>query len=99
MQDFINFLLGIYVPITIVASLLLALFAERIFLSEQQRKGMSRVQRVYQFWLNFVGSMAGWFSLYIFLTILQRIEVKEISFVHITLLIVGVIGIVGLLPT
>lgn len=92
----------IYFIISLIFSLYYSLCAEMIFWTKEQRdnyhKDYSLIKRFHQIWLNFVGSALGWFSLYLFFYVVQNVEVKEISFADILLLIIGLLGIIGWLP-
>jgi len=85
-----------------IVSIFYGLFADKIFWDKEQRskhyKESSYLKHIQQFWLNFVGSFVGWFFIYLFLNILLRIRLSELSITHILLLEFGIIGIVGWLP-
>lgn len=87
----------------LIMSVLYGFFSDKIFWTEEQRKNnfegkYGYVRRVQQFWLNFVGSFAGWFSIYLFLNILLHIRLSELSIAHVLLFGFGIIGVVGWLP-
>ncbi len=104
--SYYNIFIVIYVVIALIFSSFYGLYAENIFYTKNQKEKIKeeydsesiKYFHFHQHWLNFVGSCIGWFSLYLFISILQKVEVKEISFANILLLIIGVIGIVGWLP-
>lgn len=89
-------------PIGFIVSVLYGFFADKIFWDKEQRskyyKESSYPKHIHQFWLNFVGSFVGWFSIYLFLNILLHVRLSELSIAHILLLGLGIIGIVGWLP-
>jgi hypothetical protein len=85
-----------------IVSVLYGFFADKIFWDKEQRSKhyneSSYPRHIHQFWLNFVGSFMGWFSIYLFLNILIHVRLSELSIAHILLLGFGIIGIVGWLP-
>jgi uncharacterized membrane protein YdcZ (DUF606 family) len=83
----------------VVLSFLFGIFAEFIFWTKDQRKKQTKIQHVYQFWLNFVGSIAGWLFLYFTIAAFQELGIEKITFIHLTFGVLGIIGVVGLLPT
>lgn len=99
----INTFLQNYVAAALVISLFYGGFAERIFWDEEKRKqdhikhGLAG--HLHQFWLNFFGSVAGWLTLYLFIMALQNVKIQNLTFVHLSFLLVGVVGIVGWLPS
>lgn len=88
--------------IGLIVSLFYGFFADKIFWDKEQRskhyKESPYPRHIQQFWLNFVGSFVGWFSIYLFLNILLHIRLSELSIAHILLFGFGIIGIVGWLP-
>ena len=92
-----SWLLNNYISLAVIFSLLFGFFAEFIFWTKEQRIKLTKIQHVYQFWLNFVGSIAGWWFLYFTITVFQ-LGIEKITFIHIISGGFGVIGIVGLLP-
>jgi hypothetical protein len=98
----ILFLLSHYFVVGFLFSLFYGIFAEKMFVSKSNRvestKEFGRWVRIREFWLNFVGAAAGWFSLYLFIVGFQEVGAAHVSFNQIILLIMGVIGIVGWLP-
>jgi len=98
----INLFLKYYFYIAFFLSLFYSFFGEKIFIKtserEQIRKDFGNWVHIREFWVRFVGLIIGWYSLYLFISITQKIGAENISFSHIMLLIIGVIGIVGWLP-
>ena len=98
----INFFLNNYFYIGLLCSLFYGIFAERIFGSKKQqeeaKKEFGALGHIHQFWLNFIGSAIGWFSFFVFILVLQKIGIENISFSHILLLLIGTLGIIGWLP-
>lgn len=88
--------------IGLIVSLFYGFFADKIFWDKEQRskhyKESPYPRHIQQFWLNFVGSFVGWFSIYLFLNILLHIRLSELSIAHILLFGFGIIGVVGWLP-
>lgn len=88
--------------IGLIVSIFYGFFADKIFWDKEQRskhyKESPYPRHIQQFWLNFVGSFVGWFSIYLFLNILLHIRLSELSIAHILLFGFGIIGIVGWLP-
>lgn len=101
-QEIIVFFLNNYIGIALTISLFYGGFAERIFGNEEQRKNSEKafgfLGHLHQFWLNFIGQVAGWFSFYIFIKTLQVVGMEKIAFGHGLLLMIGIIGIMGWLP-
>lgn len=54
---------------------------------------------LHQFWFNFFGSIAGWFLILVFLFILNNISLEDLSIYHISIFVIGILGIVGLFPS
>lgn len=85
------------------ASVFYGVYARKIFWNKAQRDENDKENYVFkiihQFWLNFAGSFAGWFCIYLFLNILLHIPLSELSIAHVLLFGFGIIGIVGWLPT
>ena len=94
----IQFFWDYYIIIAAICSILYGFFAPWTFWNKQYRDGyfetFGYAGRVHQFWLNFVGSAAGWACL----SVLRKIEIENITLVHIFLIVVGLFGIICHLP-
>lgn len=92
----------IYFCVALVVSFFYGGFAKRIFWSKEQRIQVTQefgwFGSLHQFWLNFICSVVGWFLFYQFIVAIRDIGIKGLTFVHIVLLVFGMIGIVGWLP-
>jgi hypothetical protein len=92
----------IFILVALAASMAYGSFAERIFGNKEQRakadKDFGILGHVHQFWLNFIGSGAGWVSLYLFISFVRTNGIENLSFLHLTLFLVAVLGIIGWLP-
>jgi len=81
--------------ISLLSSLLLAWFSPaRIKFGDQYEKH----QRYFNMWINFVSGTIGWFSLYVFISYFNVSNALNLSFNHILLLVMGVLGLTGMLP-
>jgi hypothetical protein len=94
----IQFFWDYYILLAAICSLAYGFFAPQAFWNKDYREGYFKTfgvsGRVHQFWLNFVGSAAGWACL----SVLRKVEIENISILHVLLIIIGLIGIIGHLP-
>jgi hypothetical protein len=75
----------------------------RIDDKERERYRISITMKLHNFFVNFTGSAIGWISLYvlykdIFSSGLAGINIGRVSFGHMLLLFVAILGIWGILP-
>lgn len=103
MRHLLYFLTDSILPVGLIISVFYGFCADKIFWTDEDRENHFKgtygcVKHVHQFWLNFIGSIVGWFSIYLFLNILLCIQFSELSLAHILLFGFGIIGIVGWLP-
>jgi len=99
-------MLGIYQHnffwvVAILASGFYGWKAVEIFVQKEVANALTLSQRVHQFWLNFVGAMAGWFSLDLIINRLSASSsdcLAQATTAQLAVLLVAFLGITGLLP-
>ena len=100
-MNFSNFTTLFFV-IGFIISIFYGLKAIRIFIYPEKNQPLPiRVKSwyIHQFWFNFVCSISGWFFLFLFISILRETYIKEITFTYILFALIGILGVVGLLPS
>jgi hypothetical protein len=78
----------------LVASALYGCFAIDLFVQSDQRERLRREQAAHQFWLNFLGSGAGWVLAALIANRWQEMELSELLAVG----LLALIGVTGHLP-
>ena len=93
----------IYVVVSLAFSIFYGCRSVSIFINEQDPLVIEKKKlwswRFHQFWLNFVGSITGWFAAY-YLVFMRILPLSSFSFKleDTVLIIIALLGISGLLP-
>ena len=88
----------IFIIIGISFSLFYGLFCKQIWFSDTK---ITKSRYIHEIWFNFVSSLIGWIFIYALCKSIFAnwvIIINEISWQHIILFLVGILGITGLLP-
>ena len=94
MQDtIIQFFLRNYIFVSILFSIFIGLVVELDI-----KIGGKPIGWLYKFWINFSGSMIGWFALYILIVFFNKTLLIGFTFAHLFLFLVAFCGLVGFLP-
>lgn len=84
----------------LIFSISYGFWCKEIWFPDDDSLSISRY--IYEIWFNFIGSFVGWMSLYVlyrsFLNSTWIELATTISWTHLFLLIIGLLGITGLLP-
>ncbi len=90
----------IFLIVALLFSLFYGFFCKQIWFPEN--KNITKSRWLHEVWFNFVGSLIGWICIYAIYKSLSiftwQTLVSNILWQHIILFLVGVLGIIGLLP-
>lgn len=98
----INYYINVTLFFGFVASLIYGWKAVIIFGYPEEKEKLPEHANswwVHQFWFNFVGSMLGWFFVIISIYTIKTISIEKITITHVLILILGILGVTGLLPS
>ena len=91
----------IFLILAILFSIFYGVFWKQVWISPLS-PGLTKSRLLHEVWFNFIGSLIGWICIFVIYRSLLPFSwegaVYNITWQHIALFIIGVLGITGLLP-